>query len=75
MMLCVCVFGFLGFVEGCSQKVVVFACSQEYAEVAAEGRKHVLLDVRKEVQFAVCALDKAINIPLSRLEVTAQPLQ
>lgn len=47
------------------------ACSQEYAEVVAEGKRHVLLDVRKEVQFAVCALDKAVNVPLSRLEVNA----
>lgn len=28
-----------------------------------------MLDVRKEVQFAVCALEKAVNVPLSRLEV------
>lgn len=35
----------------------------------AEGRKHVLLDVRVEVQFAVCALDNAVNVPLSQLEV------
>lgn len=33
------------------------------------ARRHVLLDVRKEVQFAVCALDKAVNVPLARLEV------
>ena len=48
--------------------------SQEYAEVVAEGREHVLLDVRKEVQFAVCALDKAVNVPLSRLEVNTSRL-
>eukprot|EP00903_Cladosiphon_okamuranus_P012366 g11591.t1 len=51
------------------------ATCQEYAEVAAEGRKHVLLDVRKEVQFAVCALDKAINIPLSRLEASMEEVE
>lgn len=44
---------------------------QEYADAVAAGRRHVLLDVRNEVQFAVCALDKAVNIPLSRLEVRA----
>ncbi|CAN0474852.1 unnamed protein product, partial [Scytosiphon promiscuus] len=42
---------------------------QEYESIVAEGRRHVLLDVRVEVQFAVCALDNAINVPLSQLEV------
>lgn len=42
---------------------------QEYESILAEGRRHVLLDVRVEVQFAVCALDNAVNVPLSRLEV------
>ena len=35
------------------------------------GQDHLLLDVRARVQFAVCALDGAVNIPLAELEVRA----
>lgn len=42
---------------------------QEYASVVARGDAHVLLDVRARVQFAVCALEGAVNVPLAELEV------
>ncbi len=45
------------------------ATPQEYAEVVAGRKRHVLLDVRAEVQFSVCALENAVNVPLARLEV------
>jgi rhodanese-related sulfurtransferase len=31
---------------------------------AKGGERHVLLDVRERVQFAICALPGALNIPL-----------
>lgn len=37
--------------------------------MVVEGQEHLLLDVRTKVQFAVCALDHAVNIPLAELEV------
>ncbi|CAN0215713.1 unnamed protein product [Pylaiella littoralis] len=51
------------------------ATCQEYADVVAGGRRHVLLDVRAEVQFAVCALDNAVNIPLSQLEASVAKVE
>lgn len=33
------------------------------------GQDHLLLDVRARVQFAICAVDGAVNIPLAELEV------
>ena len=47
----------------------LFLFLQDYAAVVAGGEEHVLLDVRARVQFAVCALDGAVNIPLPELEV------
>lgn len=42
--------------------------------MVAGGQDHLLLDVRPRVQFAVCALDGAVNIPLAELEVRATRL-
>lgn len=57
----------------CSRLPNVFrpsnAMPQEYAEVVAGQQRHVLLDVRAEVQFSVCSLENAVNVPLARLEV------
>ncbi|CAM9325235.1 unnamed protein product [Ascophyllum nodosum] len=41
---------------------------QEYAQVVARGQDHLLLDVRARVQFDVCALDGAVNLPLAELK-------
>ncbi|CAB1096216.1 unnamed protein product [Ectocarpus sp. CCAP 1310/34] len=51
------------------------ATCQEYADVVAGGRRHVLLDVRVGVQFAVCALDDAVNVPLSQLEASMEKVE
>ncbi|CAM9914071.1 unnamed protein product [Ectocarpus sp. 6 AP-2014] len=51
------------------------ATCQEYADVVAGGRRHVLLDVRVGVQFAVCALDDAVNVPLSQLEASIEKVE
>ena len=48
---------------------------QDYATIVAGGQDHLLLDVRARVQFAVCALDGAVNIPLAELEVRATLLR
>jgi adenylyltransferase and sulfurtransferase len=39
----------------------------EYARIRELGQSHVLLDVRVEEQFAMCALPGAVNIPLARV--------
>ncbi|CAM9353760.1 unnamed protein product [Discosporangium mesarthrocarpum] len=41
---------------------------EEYASVRAKGDRHLLLDVRSEVQYAVCALEGSKNVPLKDLE-------
>jgi adenylyltransferase/sulfurtransferase len=41
---------------------------QEYSKIRSEGLPHVLLDVRAEKQYEMCALDGAVNIPLARLQ-------
>ncbi|CAM9134543.1 unnamed protein product [Scytosiphon promiscuus] len=51
------------------------ATCQQYESIVAEGRRHVLLDVRVEVQFAVCALDNAVNVPLSQLEASLEKVE
>eukprot|EP00904_Undaria_pinnatifida_P002240 jgi/Undpi1/12016/HiC_scaffold_4.g01715.m1 len=48
---------------------------QDYAAVVAGGEEHVLLDVRARVQFAVCALDGAVNIPLPELEASIHQVE
>ena len=48
---------------------------QDYATIVAGRQDHLLLDVRARVQFAVCALDGAVNIPLAELEVRATLLR
>eukprot|EP01083_Nonionella_stella_P098963 278356_1 len=40
----------------------------EYSLIRTNGTKHVLLDVRAPVQFEICALSNAVNIPLSRID-------
>jgi rhodanese-related sulfurtransferase len=40
---------------------------QEYNRIRGQGVPHVLLDVRAEKQYDMCALDEAVNIPLARL--------
>jgi adenylyltransferase and sulfurtransferase len=39
----------------------------EYARIREFGQPHVLLDVRVEEQFAMCALPGAVNVPLARV--------
>ncbi|KAJ2762578.1 hypothetical protein IWQ56_005012 [Coemansia nantahalensis] len=46
---------------------------REYS--AAMGRPHLLLDVRDEVQFAICSLPGALNVPLDRLDERRAELQ
>jgi adenylyltransferase/sulfurtransferase len=41
---------------------------QEYSKVRNEVVPHVLLDVRAQKQYDMCALDGAVNIPLARLQ-------
>lgn len=40
---------------------------EEYSQIIEQQQPHVLLDVRVERQFEMCALPGAINIPLERL--------
>ena len=40
---------------------------KEYFEIRSQGQPHVLLDVRVERQFELCALPGAVNIPLEQL--------
>jgi adenylyltransferase/sulfurtransferase len=40
---------------------------KEYFEIRSQGQPHVLLDVRMERQFEMCALPGAVNIPLEQL--------
>ena len=40
---------------------------QEYQRLRDEQQNHVLLDVRAKEQFALCALEGAVNIPLEDL--------
>jgi adenylyltransferase and sulfurtransferase len=64
----------LSNVRGPSSSCVVAATSegcdvtcQEYFKLRSQGQPHVLLDVRVERQFEMCALPGAINIPLQEL--------
>ncbi|XP_068648217.1 adenylyltransferase and sulfurtransferase MOCS3 [Aristolochia californica] len=41
---------------------------REYKERSSKGEAHVLVDVRPEHHFKICALPNSMNIPLSTLE-------
>lgn len=42
--------------------------AKEYAELKIKGEEHVLLDVREKVQFEICSLPEAVNIPFSKFQ-------
>ena len=43
------------------------SCS-EYKSILNEKSPHVLIDVRPKIQFDICSLQNAVNVPLSELE-------
>lgn len=47
----------------------------EYQRVLAEGKPHVLLDVREPVQFKICHLQHAVNVPFDELERDAAAVE
>ncbi|CAN0068522.1 unnamed protein product [Phaeothamnion confervicola] len=47
----------------------------EYAAVRRSGTRHVLLDVRVPVQFAVCRLPGAVSLPLAALPARLEERQ
>jgi adenylyltransferase and sulfurtransferase len=47
---------------------------QEYFQFRSQGQPHVLLDVRVERQFELCALPGAVNIPLEQLPLQIEHL-
>jgi adenylyltransferase/sulfurtransferase len=48
------------------RRVPEVSCS-EYSSVRQRGAAHVLIDVRDRLQFGICALSGALNLPLAEL--------
>lgn len=42
--------------------------AKEYDAMRAEGRQHLLVDVRDEIQFDMCNIDGSINVPFSTFQ-------
>ncbi|KAJ2721977.1 hypothetical protein GGI07_003627 [Coemansia sp. Benny D115] len=48
----------------------------EYSRILSDDkRKHLLLDVRDEVQFEICSLPNSINIPMDQFEQRKEELE
>ncbi|KAJ1965246.1 hypothetical protein GGI12_000896 [Dipsacomyces acuminosporus] len=48
---------------------------KEYNNVVANSQRHLLLDVRDEVQFDICSLPNSVNIPLDDFDKRKDELQ
>ncbi|KAJ1797664.1 hypothetical protein LPJ56_006940, partial [Coemansia sp. RSA 2599] len=49
--------------------------SQRVNRESGSAKRHLLLDVRDEVQFAICQLPEAVNIPIDQFETRRDELE
>lgn len=45
----------------------------DLAEAKANGRSHILLDVRDRTQYDICHIDDSINVPISSFQGSKEP--
>ncbi|KAJ1891971.1 hypothetical protein LPJ66_006618, partial [Kickxella alabastrina] len=48
---------------------------KEYSQLLTDSSRHLLLDVRDEVQFEICSLPNSLNIPMDQFDQRREELE